>query len=355
MKCISNSWISTWQKLRVSKIYGEKANRERCKKAREERTIFMTDRHGLPIKNKRILITGGTGFFGRSLIHHCAAFTENDFVILSPDGDELGKEFSPLLRGKRIELIRGDVRDFKFPGADFDYILHAATTSGKIIPDDEMRSVVIDGTRHVLDFAAQNKHLSQFLYISSGAVYGNRYNFPLQENLPCGPETVYGKAKLEAENLCLHSDIPCCIARCFAFVGEYLPLDAHFAIGNFIADCLNDRTIVIKGDGTPVRTYLYAGDLAYWLWTMLLYGEPGRVYNVGSDDEISIRELAETVRKVSGATNEIKILSPITGARPQRYVPDVSRAGRELGLEAKTSLEEAIQRSLKYHRRLLVN
>ncbi|SEM54950.1 dTDP-glucose 4,6-dehydratase [Syntrophus gentianae] len=315
----------------------------------------MTDTKGLPIKNKRILITGGTGFFGKSLIHHSPAFYENDFVLLSPDVDELKKDFAFLLRGKRIEFIRGDVRDFAFPETNFDYILHAATTSGKIIPDDEMRSVVIDGTRRVLEFAAQNRDLSRLLYISSGAVYGSGYNVPLQENFPCGPETVYGKAKLEAEQLCLDSEVPCSIARCFAFVGEYLPLNAHFAIGNFLDDCLKNREIVIQGDGTPVRTYLYAGDLAHWLWTLLLQGKPGRVYNVGSDDEISIRNLAETVRKISGTSNKIRVLAPIAAARPQRYVPDVSRARKELGLEVKTSFEEAIRLTLEYHRQRRVN
>lgn len=312
----------------------------------------MTDTQGLPIKNKRILITGGTGFFGKSLIRHSPAFCENDFVLLSPDVDELKRDFASLLKGKRIEFIRGDVRDFKFPGGDFDYILHAATTSGKIIPDDEMRSVVLDGTKHVLEFAAQNRKISKLLYISSGAVYGKGDNLRLRENDPCEPETVYGIAKLEAEKLCLDSRVPCSIARCFAFVGEYLPLDAHFAIGNFLDDCLKNRAIVIQGDGTPLRTYLYAGDLAHWLWTLLLDGKPGRVYNVGSDDEISIRELAETVRKISGTTNEINILSPISATRPQRYVPDVSRARSELGLEAKTPLEEALRLTLKYHRQL---
>ncbi len=317
--------------------------------------VFMTDTKGFPIKNKRILITGGTGFFGKSLLHHGTTFYENDFVLLSPDVDELKRDFAFLLKGKRIEFIRGDVRDFAFPETNFDYILHAATTSGKIIPDDEMHSVVIDGTRRVLEFAAQNRHLSKLLYISSGAVYGNRDNLPLQEKDPCEPETVYGKAKLEAEKLCLDSEVPCSIARCFAFVGEYLPLKAHFAIGNFLDDCLKNREIVIKGDGTPVRTYLYAGDLAHWLWTLLLQGKPGRVYNVGSDDEISIRELAERVRKISGTANDIKILSPISTSRPQRYVPDVSRAGSELGLEVKTSLEEALRLTLEYHRQLRAN
>jgi len=162
---------------------------------------------------------------------------------------------------------------------------------------------------------------------------------------------VYGRSKLGAEKLCRDSGVPCSIARCFTFVGEYLPLDAHFAIGNFIRNCLDNRPIVIKGDGTPIRTYLFSGDLANWLWTILLCGEPNHAYNVGADREISIGELAGTVRKVAGTKNEIRISSPPSGAPPQCYVPDISRARRVLGLEAEISLEEAIRLIIDYHGR----
>jgi nucleoside-diphosphate-sugar epimerase len=301
------------------------------------------------MRNKRIFITGGTGFLGKSLIHHCRQLKENDIVILSRDPEKRIKEFPSLWADKRITFLRGDVRNFEFPEGDFDYIFHGAATSGKIISDDEMLSVVIDGTKHVLEFALRNTHLSNLLYVSSGAVYGNQYNIPMKEGFFCGPVDVYGKSKFEAEKLCLDADVPCNIARCFAFVGEYLPLDVHFAMGNFIRDCLNNQPMLIKGDGTPIRTYLYAADLAHWLWRILIDGEPGQSYNVGSDREISIGKLAEAVRKVAGTNNRIRISLPRSGAPPQRYAPDVSRVRRELELEVKASLEEAIRLTLDYH------
>lgn len=298
---------------------------------------------------KKIFITGGTGFFGKSLIRHCRGLMENEIVILSRDPEKRIQQFPELGENPRIEFLQGDVRDFEFPGDDFDYIFHGATTSGKIIPDDEMQSVVIEGTRNVLEFARRNPRLSNLLYISSGAVYGDKYNAPMHEELHCEPVNVYGRSKYEAEQLCREADIPFSIARCFAFIGEYLPLDAHFAVGNFIRDCLAERPIIIKGDGSPVRTYLYAGDLAHWLWTIMLNGENRRAYNVGSDQAISIAKLAEATRKAAGTHNDIRILTPPGNSRPHSYTPDISRSSRELGLEVKTPLEEAIRLTLEYH------
>ena len=287
------------------------------------------------------------------MLLHCAEFKQNDIVMLLHKSDEFIAEFPWVLTDKRIKILRGDIRDFEFPEANCDYIYHGATTSSQIIPDNEMCSVVIDGTRHVLDFAKRNRQLSKLLYVSSGAVYGNKYNIPMNEDFPCEPVDVYGRSKLEAEKLCLDSGVPCCIARGFAFVGEYLPLDAHFAIGNFLRDCLNNKPIVIKGDGTAIRSYLYAGDLAHWLWTILLHGECGHAYNVGSDRIISIKELAETIRNVAGTSNEIWILQKPSGAPPACYAPDISRARAELGLDIMTPLEEAIRKTIKHHQKTL--
>ena len=298
----------------------------------------------------RIFITGGTGFFGKSLLRHCAELNRNEVVILAHEAEEFISEFPWVLTDKRVRMLKGDVRNFEFPEANFDFIYHGATTSSRIISDNEMRSVVIDGTRHVLDFAKRNQQLSNLLYVSSGAVYGRKFNTPVKEDFPCNAMDVYGRSKLEAEKLCFESGVPCCIARCFAFVGEYLPLDGHFAIGNFIGNCLRNQPIVIKGDGTDVRSYLYAADLAHWLWTILLQGEQGLAYNVGSDQTISIGKLAEIVRQVAGTANEIQVKSPPSGGVPPSYTPDIERASSRLGLKVRTTLQEAILKTLEYHR-----
>ena len=139
------------------------------------------------------------------------------------------------------------------------------------------------------------------------------------------------------------------VARCFAFVGPHL--DENYAVGNFIRDALRHRPVRVTGDGTPCRSYLYAADLAIWLWTLLFAGAPGRAYNVGSPAGLSIAEVARAVAAASGEALPVTIsANPVTGAPPNRYVPSVERAGTELGLQAWIPLGEAIRRTMAWHR-----
>ena len=216
-----------------------------------------------------------------------------------------------------------------------------------------MHSVIVEGTRHVLD-SSQRCSVKKLLYISSGAIYGAQPPTlsHVSESYEGRPTTSYGKGKKLAEQLCFEASagrFECVIARPFAFVGPYLSLDAHFAIGNFMSDCLRNRPIMINGDGTPLRSYLYAADLVEWLWTILLRGEHGRAYNVGSEDAISISDLAHLVRQCAGTDNEIIVKGEkIEGALPARYVPSVDRVKKELGLSQHVALADAIHRTIEY-------
>ena len=269
------------------------------------------------------------------------------FTVLSRDPAKFlaaHPEFSDL---RSVDFIAGDVRDFSFPQQPFDYIFHAAAPT-VAMPAGVERDIIISGTKRILDFARQSG-AQRLLFVSSGAVYGPQ---PpdlerIPEDFPCRPVTEYGIAKYDAEKMCLDSGIETVTARCFAFVGPYLNRNIHFAIGNFIRDCLEKRDIEIRGDGTPFRSYLYADDLVIWLFKILFEGQAGQAYNVGSDQAVSIRELAETVRKVLQTENQIVTRGKADpGKPPERYVPDVSRIQRELKVAVETGLENAILKTV---------
>jgi dTDP-glucose 4,6-dehydratase len=124
-------------------------------------------------------------------------------------------------------------------------------------------------------------------------------------------------------------------------------LDEHFAIGNFIRDARASKAIHIAGDGTPLRSYLYAADLAIWLWKVLLNGKAGRAYNVGSEKALSIREIAEHVANCVSPKPEITIAQKVqSGQLATRYIPSTQRAQNELKLTQQIGLTEAISRTL---------
>ena len=304
----------------------------------------------------RLFVTGGTGFFGKSMLDYRCRHPEwpwakSEWIVLSRFPKKFVAENPTLARQQGLSFVEGDVRDFIFPKGQFDTVIHAATSAVTTLSDDEMTSVILEGTRHVVEFARE-AGCRTLLFASSGAVYGPRIA-PANESDECLPITAYGKSKLQAERMLIDSGLDVRIARCFVFAGRYLPRTIHYAIGNFIQNCLNGEPIVINGDGTPLRSYMYADDLVEWLFTILERGEPGRPYNVGSDHAVSIMELARIVREVLGSNSEIVVKgTPDPGAKPSVYVPSIVRAREELGLIAKTKMEDAIKLSVIIERKV---
>jgi nucleoside-diphosphate-sugar epimerase len=324
-------------------------------------------------RGARIFLTGGTGFFGawlvQSFLHANSRLDLGaSLVVLTRDRDAARRRLPCLAEGPSVALHPGDVKDFSPPGGTFDFVIHAATESSRQIhagDDRHMFDTILDGTRRVLAFAREH-HARRLLLVSSGAVYGRQ---PadidrLSERFWGGPDvwdsrSAYAEGKRAAELLCAIEAglgaVSTCAARCFAFVGPHLPLDAHFAIGNFIGDALAGRPLHVRGDGTAIRSYLYTADLAVWLWTMALSPAATGAYNVGSTQPISIEETARLVASLCAPSTPIVIgARPEPGATPHRYVADTSRAHRELGLRQLVSLEDAIDRTAAWHRRPLL-
>lgn len=319
-------------------------------------------------RERRIFITGGTGFFGCWLLE--SFLWANDrlrlnasVTVLTRDPNAFRTKVTHLAANSALRLCAGDVRTFAFPEGAFSHVIHAATSASARLNDNapvEMLETIVLGTLRALDFA-RHCGAARFLLTSSGAVYG-----PQPANLTHIPEeyvgapdppqagAAYGEGKRAAETLCAayasQFGIQPVIARGFAFVGPYLPLDRHLAAGNFIADALRGGPIRVNGDGTSYRSYLYGADLAIWLWTILARGEALRPYNVGSASAVTIGELAEMVARAFTPPRVVTIAcQPKAGTRAQRYVPAVSRAENELGLRQHVSLADAIARTITWH------
>lgn len=295
---------------------------------------------------QRILITGGTGFFGKSILDYFSRTTcDFAFTVLSRRGLPFSWTRTNKCVCPSISQILADVRTFDVGSTHFDYVIHAATPARTDVPDDEMRSIILDGTANAI-LQAKKCGARKFMMISSGGVYGANFTRPISETDEPHPCTVYGQAKLAAEQIAINSGLHVLLPRCFAFVGRHLDRSAHFAIGNFICDALSEQDIVIKGDGSPIRSYLYADDLVEWLFTILERGASGRIYNVGSNEAIPIGNLALLVRDLLNSSSNVQILGRSIPGAANCYLPDVQRAKHELGLVPKTNLKEAILASI---------
>ncbi len=322
------------------------------------------------LRGARIFITGGTGFFGMWLVESFLWATERlnlgaTAVVLSRDPAAFLRRAPHIAAHQPVRFHAGDVCGFTAPAGKFSHVIHAATEASAQLNEQaplRMLETIIAGTRRVLDFSVACG-ATNFLLTSSGAVYGKQpadVSHVSEEFTggpdPLSPAAAYGEGKRVAELLCeayrrQHGLSPR-IARCFAFVGPYLPLDLHFAIGNFLRDAMRGGPIEISGDGTAFRSYLYAADLAVWLWTILVRGQTCRPYNVGSDHAVSILETACAAAELSEFPLEVRVGQTAVPGRPAaRYVPSIERARRELGLDVHIPLPDALRRTLQWHQR----
>jgi nucleoside-diphosphate-sugar epimerase len=319
------------------------------------------------LRGESIFITGGTGFFGKWLLE--SFLWANDRLnlkshstILTRSPDSFRDRVPHLAEHKSVTLLQGDVGTFDLRIGKFNHIIHAATYAQSFsapLNALDMFTENVQGTYHVLDFA-ETCQAKKLLFTSSGAVYGKQPAeiAHVSEDYSGAPDTTairtaYGQSKRASEFLCVaaaQSGLQAKIARCFTFAGPHLSLDTNYAIGNFIRDALNGNDINIQGDGTPYRSYLYAADLAIWLWTILFRGEPARPYNVGSDADLTVAQLAVEITRNLGPQLEVRIMKePALNEPPQRYTPCIKRAKDELDLDVYIELPEAILRMAKFY------
>lgn len=323
------------------------------------------------LRGAHLFITGGTGFFGIWLLESLLWANETRglemrLTVLSRSPQRFLDTRAPHLKDRpSLDFVAGGLTDFEMPRDRCSHVIHAASESNVDQSGSWAQNhlnAALDGTRRLIEMA--DRHQSEALLITtSGAVY-SAMDSVVDNRCVEGPagladyaseRIVYGQAKRMMEVMTAvaaqQSSFRALIARCFAFVGPYLPLEANYAIGNFIRDALAGREIVVGGDGTPLRSYLYAADLVVWLVRMLSRGRSGVPYNVGGDRAVSIGELAHTVAEAAGTPRAVRIKgTPVPGARPSAYLPSLARTQEELGLTVSVPLEEALARTLAWHR-----
>lgn len=315
------------------------------------------------LRNKSVFITGGTGFIGKWFIESFLYINKKldlnaSISLLTRNKNYFISNYPHLALDPSVSFVEGDIADFDFPNEEYHIIIHAAIDYKK--NSIELYDSCVNGTRHILNFA-RICSASKFLFISSGAVYGIQPSNLTHVNEeftgapdPFGSNVAYGIAKRASEFLASQyskeSDIQVKIARCFAFAGPYLPLDKGAAIGNFIGSALAGTKINIRGDGTPYRSYMYASDLMIWLWTILFKGVSCRPYNVGSEEEISISNLAFEVAAIINKDLEVEILKQKDNSlSPDRYIPCTFRARKELNLDILVPRKNAIDKMANWY------
>lgn len=306
------------------------------------------------LKSKKILITGATGFVGKNLC---------EYLLKLNKEHQLEMNIGAMARNPSLmEGVSFYSHDLKNPillEERFDLIIHAATpVTNPKEGQDEIYDIIVNGTKHILDFAKKSS-TTHLLVISSGAVYGDipegLENIP-ENFMPTTPLTsAYARGKAKSEELVFeflkNNNLIINIARCFAFSGKHLPLNAHYALGNFVRDMLSlEKKIHVLGDGSAVRSYMDASDLVFWLLAILL-NDRSDIFNVGSDLGISIKDLAYEVAGLASPPGAVVIQGKRSeNLKVNRYVPSIAKAKEVLNLEMKMTRELSIKKMLEWNR-----
>lgn len=312
---------------------------------------------------RSLLVIGGSGFFGKSILDAyrrglMAPWYIGSISVLARHANSL-KQTAPDLLGDDIQLLNEDIsRCANLPPAD--YIIHAAASSNAesyLSQPAQERSNILTATSNYCRLAKRFHRDSKIVYVSSGAVYGQQNSSvyalseeddkkALIEQMNPGKQD-YAVAKRDSEKLIQELGNFCCnvsIARCFAFVGAYLPQNQHFAIGNFIRDGLLGKTIEVKARHAVYRSYMHTDDLVRWLMTIANSAKPScPILNVGSDEPILMADLGKKIANHFGVDVQV---SPFADEKVDRYIPSIQKAFNELSLKLEIHLDQAITKTV---------
>ena len=315
------------------------------------------------IVNKPLVITGASGFVGTWLtLSWVAAYKKfngrGQLLITSRNPQSLIPLTKVVDANSPLTALSIDIRNLEIP-SEFrnGNLIHAATPASAALNASDpaaMLKVIIEGQERVLAEAVRMNN--KVLFLSSGAVYGRQ---PL--DLERIPETWEGAPQIGDSNSAYHEGkrvaelmgniaaskqgLHFITARLFAFIAPFLPLGTHFAAGNFIRDAVTSNKIEIQSGGGSIRSYLYATDLCSSLWALLARGQSINAYNVGSKQEVSIRNLAAEVVNCTNREAEVVINGFDTSENVTRYIPLVEKIKKEIGVSQSIPLSQALLRT----------
>lgn len=319
--------------------------------------------------NAHILLTGGTGFFGSWIIVSFAALRQMglpiEMTVLSRDPTKFLEKNPSLKSMPGLAFRKGDVTDATIPFS-ITHIMHFATTGSKAetpAAEKQIRHTVIDGTKHLLE-EAKRVGASRFMLASSGAVYGRTpsqgaaigegrgpTDQPREDILRTDvPLSAYGQAKREAEELCrrasISRDIETVITRGFTFSGPLFPTAGPYVISTFMSALMNGLPLQVRTPSS-IRSFLDGRDLVRVLWMLLARGRNGEAYNVGSDESVTMGELADMMRavaiKVSLRVPEIRLLAPSVTRTADIYRPSIEKLTAEFGWKPTIALRDSLR------------
>jgi UDP-glucuronate decarboxylase len=316
--------------------------------------------------SKPMYITGGSGFVGRWLIESLARAARKlgtNSKIISLNRSTLPWQRKLVEQGL-LHVINADITTELHVDGDVGYVFHCATPASAFLNETnplEMQRVIEAGAESVIK--RFSKSSTKVVNVSSGAIYGVQ-----PHNVQCLdddwrsssqfalPDSAYHRAKVAAEakfsQALTSSPFSVVHARLFAFVAPFLPLDRHFAAGNFLKSAVSNQPITITGDGRTVRTYMYGTDLVVWLIAAAISGKSGEAYNIGSPHETTIAELAMKISQIAGSTARVRqLVEPDLTQPAHRYVPCTTRTERALGVHLNVGLDDAIERTVRWLRK----
>ena len=320
------------------------------------------------LENKSILITGGRGFLGTYFLK---TFVEINNRLVNPMKiyviDNLITSKDNLTKYPNVEFIESDISEKIEIDGPINYIIHSASIASPLIYRKfPLKTIDVNyqGTRNLLDLAKE-KNVDGMLFLSSSEIYGDPKIIPTPEtywgNVSCnGPRACYDESKRLAETVCLayyqQYETPIKIARPFNAYGPYLNLDDGRVIPDFFKNAMKQSKIIIHSDGTPSRSFCYVSDSIRGFLKILFFGKSGSIYNVGNDEEISMKELAIEIKNLVCNTEIIYKKNQdkhYTTDNPQKRVPDLTKIKKELEFFPKISLDEGLKRVYAWYKESL--